>query len=104
VGLDERVKLEEVGKDKNLKLSFALTTGEYLGKTEVRVRDSSGNTVLEAISQGPLLFATLPAGKYTVQASALGEVRQQDVGLQSGRQMWLRFYWPAQKMAARPES
>lgn len=94
VGLDERTRLEEIGKDRNLKLSFALSTGEYLGKTEVRIQDSSRAIVLEAISQGPMLFATLPAGKYTVQATAGGEVRQQDVRLQSGRQMWLRFYWP----------
>lgn len=103
VGLDERTRLEEIGKDKNLKLSFALTTGEYLGRTEVRIQDSSGTVVFDAVSQGPLLFATLPAGHYTVQATALEAVRQQEVRLQSGRQSWLRFYWPAQETAARPQ-
>lgn len=58
----------------NLHLLFAqIGTGAYFANLPVQITDSSGNTVLSAVSQGPFFYARLPAGRYTVTASHLGQ-------------------------------
>ena len=57
----------------NLQLSFALQSGDYLGGANVEIRDSRGKTVFEGVADGPLFFAKLPSGKYTIEATAAGK-------------------------------
>lgn len=46
--------------------------GEFLADVPVQIRNAAGQTVLDTVSQGPYLLANLPAGAYTVKASANG--------------------------------
>ena len=62
-GLEERAELRAIGKTDNLELSFALQNKDYIGGAEVLIKDKNGTEVLEAVSDGPLLFAKLP-GRY----------------------------------------
>ncbi|TCW30747.1 hypothetical protein [Gulbenkiania mobilis] len=57
----------------NLKLTFAAPTGEYLADVQVRVVNAKGQTVLDTVSTGPLLYAKLPAGSYRVTAAVNGQ-------------------------------
>lgn len=73
VGLDERETLRAPGIEDNLKLTFALKRGNYLSDVNVRITDAAGHKVLAVISQGPWFFTRLPAGQYTVTATARGK-------------------------------
>jgi len=54
----------------NLHLLFAQEgTGAYFTNVPVQITDSSGQTVLNAVSQGPFFYARLKPGSYKVTAS-----------------------------------
>ena len=92
-GIDERQAIAAMGRKDNLELSFALHNKEYLGGAEVLIKDSKGNKVLEAASDGPLFFTKLPEGKYTVMATALGRTLTRDVDIPNKGQARLYFAW-----------
>ncbi|MCK9394742.1 MAG: carboxypeptidase regulatory-like domain-containing protein [Methylobacter sp.] len=65
VGTDERNALQAMRDDYNLTLLFSVKgTGEYVSDVKVRITDSSGNLVLESVSDGPMLFAKLKPDRY----------------------------------------
>jgi hypothetical protein len=78
-GEDERERLRSIAVGDNLELSFALQNKEYLGGANVLIKDAKGNNVLEAISEGPLFLVDLPAGGYTVEATAMGKTLKREV-------------------------
>ena len=58
----------------NLHLLFAqLGTGAYFTNVPVQITDGSGQTVLNAVSQGPFFYARLKPGSYKVTASHGGQ-------------------------------
>ena len=53
---------------------------EFLAGVSVTIKDSRGDVVLDAPSEGPLLLAKLPEGKYRVIAAAENRVpKERDV-------------------------
>jgi hypothetical protein len=94
-GEDERERLRSITGADNLELSFALHNKEYLGGANVLIKDAKGNTVLEALSDGPLFFAKLPAGSYSVQATAMGKTLKQTVQVPSKGHARVYFAWNA---------
>lgn len=93
IGLSERDDLSALSDQFNLRLMFAIQgSGNYLADIQVRILDSGGATVLDAISQGPYFLAQLPPGGYTVEAGMLGQTQRQTVRVGSG-QSQLNFYW-----------
>ncbi|MEE4377599.1 MAG: carboxypeptidase-like regulatory domain-containing protein [Candidatus Competibacteraceae bacterium] len=93
VGLDEREALATMSGQFNLKLTFAMSTGNYLSDVQVRIMDRSGSQVFEATADGPLLYARLPPGSYTVQVSGFEQDFQRKAQIQANRQTQLAFYW-----------
>ena len=93
VGLDEREVLNQTGRDYNLKLSFALTSRNYLGDVAVEIRDSAGRVALEAISEGPWFFAKLPPGRYTVVVKCNENTQQKAVQVSGMGQRVPNFFW-----------
>lgn len=93
VGLDEREALSQVSKDYNLKLSFAQTSGNYLGEVAVRIVDPAGQVTLEAVSDGPWFFCALPAGRYTVVVKTDDKTQQKTVTVSERGQVVLNFFW-----------
>jgi hypothetical protein len=89
----EQAAFEEARSEYNLQLTMALDSGHYLSDIPVRVMDAQGNTVLETTTAGPFLFAQLDPGRYTVEASYNGTVKQHnvDVGAQGSGQ--IVFTW-----------
>ena len=92
-GLEERGELRAIGKTDNLELSFAEQNKDYIGGAEVLIKDKNGTEVLEAVSDGPLLFARLPEGVYIVEATAMGKTLEQTVHVPSKGQARLYFTW-----------
>jgi hypothetical protein len=92
-GEDERERLRNIAGGDNLELSFALQNKEYLGGANVLIKDAKGNNVLEAISEGPLFLVDLPAGSYTVEATAMGKTLKQAVHVPSKGHAQVYFAW-----------
>ena len=93
MGLDERSALEEAAREYNLKLSCAMTGGKYVADVRVVIRDASGRTVLDAATDGPWLFAKLPAGSYRIFATFGGVTHQRTVELSGSRQTVVNLFW-----------
>jgi hypothetical protein len=96
-GVDERASLRAISKTDNLELSFALQNKAYLGGAEVLIKDRNGKEVLETVSDGPLFFAKLPEGIYTVEATAMGKTLERTVHVPSKGQAQLYFAWKQTK-------
>jgi hypothetical protein len=103
-GLDERAELRAMSKGDNLELSFALRNKNYLGGAEVSIKDSHGKRILETASDGPLFFAKLPEGTYTVEATALGQTLEQVAHVRSKGQTQLHFAWREAKGPTLPSA
>jgi hypothetical protein len=69
VGEDERLELESQEKQYNLKLLFTGERGMYLSDVQVTITDKGKNVVVDTLTDGPILLAKLPAGRYTLHAS-----------------------------------
>jgi hypothetical protein len=94
VGLDEREKFDAIGKNYSLKLVFAGKGGEYVADIKVEIWDSTGNKILNVVSEGPWFFSKLPPGKYTVTVTRMGKEKQKKVNIgKNQKQTTLRFYW-----------
>jgi hypothetical protein len=93
VGVEERDRLKSVAADENLALSFALKNGHYLGGAEVLIKDGKGKELLIANSEGPLFFAKLPAGRYVVEATAMGKTITRPVNVSANGQAHIFFAW-----------
>ena len=89
----ERERLHNIAGGDNLELSFALQNKNYLGGANVLIKDAKGNNVLEAVSGGPLFFVDLPAGSYTVEATAMGKTLKQAVHVPSKGHARVYFAW-----------
>jgi hypothetical protein len=93
VGVDERDRLTAMSQDDNLRLSFAMPDGEFLGGAEVNIKDNHGSEVLDAPANGPLFFAKLPAGNYTVEATTMGRTLARTVTVPAKGQASVYFIW-----------
>jgi hypothetical protein len=95
IGDSEQQALEDMASDFNLGLIFAVReSGNYLNDIGVQIQDSAGEVVLETTSKGPMLYADLEPGSYTVEASGYGETYSRAVDLQDGQQETINFTWP----------
>ena len=93
VGLGERKTLRAMAHGDNLQLSFALANGSYLGGAEVIIKDNRGKEVLDAAADGPLFFAKLPVGNYTVHATTMGQTLTRNVNIPPEGQAQVYFTW-----------
>ena len=76
IGDDERSSIEASKADYNLHVMSASVNGAFVG--DARVVISSGGKELLNVVSGPLLYAKLPAGKYTLVATHGTQTKQQD--------------------------
>jgi hypothetical protein len=61
------------------------------------IKDANGKDMLETVSDGPLFFAKLPQGTYTIEATAMGQTEEQIAHVPSKGQAQLYFAWKAGK-------
>ncbi len=93
VGEGERTAILGVARDFNLKLTFAEKSGDYLSGVKIVITRGDGRKVLELDSEGPLVLAKLPPGKYRVSATANGREQTRDASVAGTGQQSLNFYW-----------
>jgi hypothetical protein len=92
-GLEERAELRAMSKSDNLELSFALKNKDYLSGADLLIKDDQGKDILKAVSDGPLFFTKLPAGKYTIEATAEGRTEEQVAQVPAKGQTRIYFAW-----------
>lgn len=93
IGEGDRDALNTLSGQFNLRLLFAVQTGNYLADTRVKITNAHRETVLDALSEGPWFFAQLPPGSYTVEVDAIGQVKKQNARIDGNRQASLKFFW-----------
>ena len=94
VSLNARDNLRAREQNANVKLVFALNTGNYVSDVHVKVTDSKGKVVLDDVSNGPWLLARLPAGSYNATATYNGHTVTQKFSAGKGMRT-AQFRWPA---------
>jgi hypothetical protein len=95
VSLNARDNLRTQEKDANVKLVFALNTGNYVSDVQVKVVDSKGATVIDDVSNGPWVLAKLPPGSYTATATYNGKTVTQKFSAGKSGLRTAHFRWPA---------
>jgi hypothetical protein len=95
VSLNARDTLRGSESNANVKLVFALNTGNYVSDVAVKVTNSAGNVVIEDTSNGPWLLARLPAGSYTANATYNGHTVTQKFSVGKSGLRTAQFRWPA---------
>jgi hypothetical protein len=93
VGKEEADALKQASSDYSLTLELASsgptpegrTKGAYVADAAVVIRDVQGREVLNTHTDGPLLLARLPPGRYTISADWNGVHKQTAVDLGAAR-------------------
>jgi hypothetical protein len=95
VSLNARDNLRSQERDANVKLVFALNTGNYVSDVQVKVTDSKGNVVIDDVSNGPWVLAKLQPGTYTATATYNGKTVTQKITAGKSGLRTAQFRWPA---------
>ena len=96
VGTDLRDQLSSRASDFNLKLVFALTSGEYVSGVRVAIADAAGKTLLDTTSEGPWFLAKLAAGNYQVVATFAGKAVRRQVAVGGAKLRTIDFRWASE--------
>lgn len=96
VGENALAKLESLAKDFNVKLVFALQSGNYVTDVQVAIADARGKTLLDTRSAGPWFLARLPAGSYQVTATFEGKAVKRQVTVGKTKLQTVDFRWAAE--------
>lgn len=95
VGIDEISQMRALQSDYNLSLLFSVSgTGEYLSDVNVVIKDSKNTICLETVAQGPMLFARLKPGRYSIQVDNGGSTRTRKVAVAGNKLSKLSFSLP----------
>jgi hypothetical protein len=91
IGLDESTAMRAAMKDYPLSLLFAAKDGEYLADIQVEVKGAKDS--YRFVAGGPVCLLRLPAGAYSVQATAKsGQTQSQQTHVgKEGHSLDFRF-------------
>ncbi|MFA5941469.1 MAG: carboxypeptidase-like regulatory domain-containing protein [Sinimarinibacterium sp.] len=99
IGIDEARAMRGERMKYPLAMTFVQRYGEssqFLAHILVEISRDDGSPVLCATSEGPYLFADLPAGRYHVSATTDGgRVIERNVEVTAGGHVDLTLVWPA---------
>ena len=96
VGQEEADAFRNAQRDYSLALEFgnqATPRAQFTAGVNVLIRDARGNTVLDAVSDGPFLLAKLPAGRYTIRATQNGKTLDRVATVAGGKSTHVAFLW-----------
>ena len=99
VGLDSIDRLTSLSSNFNLKLVFALRSGEYLSEVKVAISDMGGRTLLDTTTDGPWLLTKLPAGNYRIAATFGGNTEKRNISVGAGLRT-VDFRWASEQRIA----
>jgi len=94
VGQDERMGMDAMAKNYNVKMVFVEAPKDYVSGVKVKVEDHGGKMILEATSSGPWFFAKLPQGDYRVIANFRNHQEIRNLKAAGGLET-VEFFWKA---------
>ncbi len=96
VGTDSLDRLKSLARDFNLKLVFALKSGDYVSDVKVAIADAAGKPLLDTTSEGPWFLAKLPAGNYKIVATFAGKAENRTIALGAEKLKTIDFRWSSE--------
>ena len=93
IGKDSIDRLNSLASDFNLKLVFALKSGNYVNGVKVSIADAAGKTLLDTTSEGPWLLTRLPAGNYQIVATFAGNAEKRTIAIGVEKLRTIDFRW-----------
>lgn len=98
VGDDSAAAFKQAAAKYALELQFvqkASPRDEFLAGVKVTIRDGANKVLLDATANGPYLLATMPPGRYQIEANSEGVMKRHSVDIQAGRHERAVFVWNA---------
>ena len=95
VGEGQAVAMKLAAANYSTMLTFADPSGAYLADVKVIIQDSKGATVLDTVSEGPMLLVDLPPGQYRVAAEYKGNTQSQPLSVKGKGSTRLTLRWPS---------
>lgn len=95
-GDEEQKQLAAMSDRFNLKVTMALSNGDYVSGVNVAIQDTQGKMVLNAVADGPILLASLKPGTYTVAATLNGKKLEKPAQIGASRQQEITFSWASE--------
>lgn len=96
VGADSTARLNSLAKDFNLKLVFALKSGDYVSEVAVAIVDAAGKPLLNTRSEGPLFLTRLPRGSFKIAATFGGRTETRTVAIKAEKLQTIDFRFNAE--------
>ena len=93
VGAASTDRLSALAKDFNLKLVFALKSGDYVSGVDVTIADAAGKTLLKVKSEGPWFLTRLPAGNFKIAATFDGKTESRTIAVGAEKLRTVDFRW-----------
>jgi hypothetical protein len=93
---EEKEALAAASNRFNLKVTMALGSGHFVSDARVLIEDAHGRPVLDTTADGPLLYAQLQPGTYTVHCSLNGKEVRQTAQVGSSGQHAVSCTWPSE--------
>lgn len=91
-GDEERESLEAQKGDYNLHILSTSADGAYKGDTQIIIMNKRNEEIINALA-GPIFYAILPAGTYTIRAYDANRVQEKRVRIRSGKTSSLQLIW-----------
>ena len=96
VGTDSIDRLSSLARDFNLKLVFAMKSGNYVSDVKVTIANAAGKTLLDTTSEGPWFLAKLPAGNYQIAATFAGKAEKRTIAVGAAKLRTVDFRWASE--------
>lgn len=96
VGTASTDRLSSLAKDFNLKLVFALKSGDYVSGVDVTIADAAGKTLVNAKSEGPWFLTRLPAGNFKIAATFDGKTENRTIAVGGEKLKTVDFRWASE--------
>jgi hypothetical protein len=95
VGVTEMEEIKRLSPSFPVELLFVSNSvpDRYLAGTLVQIKDGDGKVVLDTQSQGPVLLAKMPRGRYLITADTNGVVKRDTVQVGAGKAQRIVFVW-----------
>ncbi len=96
VGADSTARMNSLAKDFNLKLVFALKSGDYVSEVAIAIVDAAGKQLLDTKSEGPLFLTRLPRGSFKIAATFGGRTETRTVAISAEKLQTIDFRFSAE--------
>jgi hypothetical protein len=97
IGKDESDAMKQAASRYSLAIEMSSPAGpraEYVADVKIDIRDQQGKTLLSTTSDGPILLANLPPGRYTINAEKNGKSQQRNVVVGPSARPRVQFSFP----------